>query len=866
MDEIGKHLDIVFRRIQPERLLQSLRRSQPKQEHYALWASSTDISSACYVHYAFPLLRQYSTDEIENFYLDMLHLMTDDFGRKSVYNLLQHYAKRVLRLYDNQIVCRAEEILSWREVSFLLGQDLFTTAFLAFSDVQNGRISSTFSWPAAIGTDDRRLKAIMNKGISENHFHLYGSTQVFSLSWMCLMNHPRLIAKYSYDRVIQRRMNENLQETVNLSQDDVHLSWIERLNKAAGLRSYLFECIHNSAYENEPFDLFAPQMSVADYAKISSRIDRLRFQYGAKYRQPDGADICLDYAIEENGSNTTGVFRSLSGERALMYHCFYRFFRGESSTYEQDAFYLYLLIKAQLRSELIQLNGRVGFRNFAAYQDRKGDFWDRLREYDAEALRMAVIGSLESGAMRSLEMRIGPQATAAANLESIQKYDSLSKWADDTKCLDAVPDPTGKEKFFYVIHFIKQRDDLSQSERFGVYTPRNAKVRKQVRKQAKAIEAALARSLNFCNRIRGIDAANVEIGCRPETFATEFRFLRDFVPAHTKQRKWEQAVVSPHLHATYHAGEDFLDIVDGLRAIDEPIRFLDLKRGDRIGHALALGVSPMRHYAYKEHRIILPKQVRLDDLVWILFRGNELGFSLDNHHQWIIQEEAERLFAEIYGDWLDRQTHSYTLAEYYQMWQLRGDAPDRYSYTGLRKQRYLHSDPMDKYFLQENPNLTHYRERTSTATLYYNYHYDPIIKKNGAQVVKVAIDDWYQNMVQELQQKMQQNISSMGIGIECNPSSNYLIGTFGGYDQHPIFTFNRAYLDADNGLSSNSPQLSVSVNTDDQGVFDTSLENEYALLAGALRLCNEQGRRKYTEDQINLYLDHIRELGNLQTF
>ena len=69
-----------------------------------------------------------------------------------------------------------------------------------------------------------------------------------------------------------------------------------------------------------------------------------------------------------------------------------------------------------------------------------------------------------------------------------------------------------------------------------------------------------------------------------------------------------------------------------------------------------------------------------------------------------------------------------------------------------------------------------------------------------------------------------------------------------------------------NGMKSGSPQLSVSINTDDQGVFDTSLENEYALLADALRQCDVSGRRIYTEDQIYLYLDHICELGNLQTF
>lgn len=44
---------------------------------------------------------------------------------------------------------------------------------------------------------------------------------------------------------------------------------------------------------------------------------------------------------------------------------------------------------------------------------------------------------------------------------------------------------------------------------------------------------------------------------------------------------------------TYHTGEDFLDIVDGLRAIDEAMLFLQMEKGERLGHAMALGVGGM---------------------------------------------------------------------------------------------------------------------------------------------------------------------------------------------------------------------------------------------------------------------------------
>lgn len=73
-------------------------------------------------------------------------------------------------------------------------------------------------------------------------------------------------------------------------------------------------------------------------------------------------------------------------------------------------------------------------------------------------------------------------------------------------------------------------------------------------------------------------------------------------------------------------------------------------------------------------------------------------------------------------------------------------------------------------------------------------------------------------------------VAAKGICTECNPSSNYLIGTSKQYRKHPISRFYSKELTIDKKESSSCPQLSVSINTDDQSVFYTSLENEYALM------------------------------------
>ena len=62
-------------------------------------------------------------------------------------------------------------------------------------------------------------------------------------------------------------------------------------------------------------------------------------------------------------------------------------------------------------------------------------------------------------------------------------------------------------------------------------------------------------------------------------------------------------------------------------------------------------------------------------------------------------------------------------------------------------------------------------------------------------------------------------------------------------------------------------RLYVSVNTDDQGIFDTSLENEDALIASCLeKQRNEDGTQKYSSQAILRYLYNLREMGEMQVF
>mgnify|MGYP002725285003 FL=1 len=125
------------------------------------------------------------------------------------------------------------------------------------------------------------------------------------------------------------------------------------------------------------------------------------------------------------------------------------------------------------------------------------------------------------------------------------------------------------------------------------------------------------------------------------------------------------------------------------------------------------------------------------------------------------------------------------------------------------------------------------------------------------------MDQCYAELVRQVQDKMIAQLAKENIAIETNPSSNYLIGTIKKYDEHPILRFNsRKLVTPEKNMS-----LSVSINTDDQGVFDTLLENEYALMTLALKKSKDKENQPlYDIEDIYEWIDYVREMGIQQSF
>lgn len=590
-------------------------------------------------------------------------------------------------------------------------------------------------------------------------------------------------------------------------------------------------------------------------------------------------------------------YKLLAGERWFIYHML-KAILIEDHTFtidEYNWFYAYLRIKSEICSELTQTNHIVGFENFQIYQKRK-DWFTHLEDFwksEKKLARLAVWDILNSPSMHFLEVRISPANTAYENMLQIRNYDEAitNSFDKDEELVlrirsflnqeqlefqsESQEKADLKKRFFYVLHFTKRGDNpIANVETLEC---RHFQYRRLIKQKANEILHFRSTYPQYGRRVAGIDACSQEIGCRPEVFGRVFRTLKNYCYPLYNEKIGNAAL--PQLKLTYHVGEDYLDVVDGLRAIDEAIRFLGLDCGDRMGHAIALGVNAKDWYGFKNKQIIMPLQDYLDNIVWLYHALNKYQIDgFDSLRGWL-QEQYSHYFFYIYQHYLSGVNqegiafiqsgtlNKFDINIYYLSWLLRGDQPSLYK-TGKFQEELRSKDQWGLYAVNKkyirSDDIRHIPE---VALLYHMYHYSREARIKGSEMKTFHIPDHYISSIGEIQKAMMDDIVNKGISIETNPSSNIRIGTYLRFGNHPIKTFYNSGLTKDLGELMACPQINVSINTDDRGVFSTKLENEYALLACAMEQeKTAEGCHRYKKEFIYEWLDNIREMGIRQVF
>ena len=484
---------------------------------------------------------------------------------------------------------------------------------------------------------------------------------------------------------------------------------------------------------------------------------------------------------------------------------------------------------------------------------------------------IAINGSIIDQEIKYLEARITPKASLGALKESIKYYEknisdyrfydyreNIHRYLEGNRISS-----NEDKKHFYTLHFIKNKDrEENLQGDISMFNPRNKIVREIYKREARAINNLRKSSSKYGELVYGIDAANVEVGCRPEVFGQVYRYLKNYTYENPLNNFIDSENIKNNfkvLGRTYHVGEEFLDIVDGLRAIDEVIKFLDFTHGDRLGHGLALGISSKDYYRSKNGIIVLSKQDFIDNIIWLFNKIKEYNITLSSRLKEELRNCYKKYSREIYNEIYDER-------DYYESWLLRGDAPELYlDELYLENKDGIHNYSfMDKSGINDREECNEARKNTIAKKIYRNYHYSKRVKERGAKSIEYKISEEYIEVVNRLQKALQGEVRDRNIYIETNPTSNYLIGTFKRYGDHPILQFYNLPLGKDIDTCC---QISVSINTDDQGIFGTLIENEYSLMALALEKEKDRdGNPLYNQNMIYEWLDKIREMGIEQSF
>lgn len=861
-------------------------------------------------------LLNYSNDEIKNLHQkykeDWSYLPNKNKeNNQSIFNLLVHFNEQVLVEENNVPLVVYHNFLKWKNLTAEIGEDILTTSFFAFKDIKSRKNRSFFSWRPHLFSNNKRLRSILSQGIAENHSHLYASSLNFDFSWIALMNHYELLKP----TLNSFTSNSRLHKKNNRSFSNRNTDYSTLIGKAVSIRVLLyysleyFKTVKNRgsliAYLesnlNIKFEHLLFGSNIEDYLEhkinfieIKKEIEHIKFTSSYKIIDKSKSEV-FDYLIPKTISDANlSEFYYLAGERQLLYNCFKNIY----SLNDKDAFnnnveilerllYSYLTIKNDFRKEIIQLNRRYGFGNFQEYQKRKDCFFAAgnlsTLLYQKAYLDIALNLFPKDMNIVSKEFRIGIPNGNVLKFVKTREYEN-SVFNFKSKLDQSVIE--SKNEHFYVLHFFK-RDTDSKNKNIllhDVVRCRDHDLRKDVRKQSLKIIEIRENHPEISKQIKGIDAASSELAARPEVFGQAFRFLKNHHLRDDNHLFKENENCTP-LRITFHAGEDFLDIADGLRYVDECVKFLGMSDGDRIGHGLVLGIDIVHYYQLKDKTILLSKEMLFDNIVWLINKCKKFG--LIKNHVTILQQ-LESLFnslaSELYinpilskytkSNKLNRNLSIYSTiqfnhSQFYDSWKLRGDNPEEYrDYFENNKDTLFRSKI--RYWDRCAINTTNYkfdllRSRKEICFLYYEYHFNNEIKSRGKEIKQFNITNGYIKLLKDVQHCMLTHIANRNIAIECNPSSNYLIGSIGRYSKHPIFKFNNKGLCLENEYQ--SPLVSVSINTDDAGIFHTSLENEYALLAIALeKEMDEDGNPKHKPNDIYDWIDHVRKMGLQQSF
>lgn len=592
---------------------------------------------------------------------------------------------------------------------------------------------------------------IRREGLNETHLHLF-ACQPPEMSWLQDLQN---IKSFYVGETKNQQRNQALYQGVNEQLTPARLA--NRMLLAKQIREELLTVFSGGE----------PQRSIARLRRVQREISELG-DVVELYSEPEVVNIVDGAQLVEQERQLWGMlFEWCEAEK--QYSRELEFFA-----------HLYLLIENEYIHLRRQREERVGFDAFNEVESHKGV--NRIKtQYLKDTMRQ-LLQITEAKEQNSIELRVSPQ-----------KFRRLGKklasyWKDC--CREAgILAPN----LVLVVHFIKSDNPKSNIEDEVLLSDAYAELRAAYAADCSSV-AKYAQNLN--NNIGvpvGIDAAGDEMKVPPEVFALVYRqFERE----------------SHISHKTYHCGEDFYHLVGGIRSVYDAVLFLDLKHGNRVGHATAIGISPDIWKQDMPERLVQRSGDYLLDLIfaWHILTPVHLEVAVKLERQLI--PLARRIFS---------------------------GPVDMHSLQAFYDARHLSPVKVREYMACDNPptwtndpeemlviDFERKRGRCGLELL-HQWHYDVVSRKEQEKLHEFELEYLDDPTLVYLQQQVQHLLNERNVVIETLPVSNLRISQYRDIRDHHLLRWLRVKGCGFEG----DEKMTVCMGSDDPGIFVSDLKNEF---------------------------------------
>lgn len=443
-------------------------------------------------------------------------------------------------------------------------------------------------------------------------------------------------------------------------------------------------------------------------------------------------------------------------------------------------------------------------------------FYDRIRPcrkgISGTVLRSAARVSGAGAGLASLEVRISPEPSLSGLLRELRAIER------GMAALGAIIDASSLE-LGVVLHFNRERGGGFVAGRPAARwhgtnadphphrCPRNLGFRyasyyRTRRREAISWAQLLRRYPASLTLVRGIDACTDELAIPTWVLVPLIRHVRRAGRQAARALVERTGEAVPPLRTSIHVGEDFVHLQSALRRIDEVIECIGLDEGDRLGHAIGLGVDPLR-FADEHTQVAMAVEERLLDLAW---EWRVMAAGLVGPDGPALEREIARLSRHMFSRPLTPMALVGLVDDLHR--------PERLSAAGFPGESWGWSSTGD-----------------GALELLRLYLTDPVVFERGRDIEWVPTRG-HGPRIARLQAWLRSKVAARGLTVEVNPSSNLLVGNLTDLSSHPFWRLMPPTTSADPG----STAVAICIGSDDPITFATTLRDEYQLILDSLQL------------------------------